>query len=184
MNQPIKTIAIYPENYQFESDYLPLISFKTEKQRNDAENYIKMKVDIFFRKILKIDNIDVVKSQVPYSKIITPEDFKAKNISYFYDNIVCDLDETPRDSEGQLNFPAKWGITFDEKCTPISVSYLSSKYKKPYKSPPHFEPYTYTHQNRYEWNYKYGTIDINGQPIFYYIYFTLQEILDAIRNND
>ena len=29
--------------------------------------------------------------------------------------------------------------------------------------------------------YRYGTIDMNGQPIFYYIYFTLQEILDEIK---
>lgn len=181
MNQEINNIAIYPENYQFESDYLPLISFKTEQQKASAEKYILTKVEIFFHKIIKI-NIDVNKSQIPYSKIITEKDFKPKEINYFYDNIFFDLGN--RNSKGELDFSPKWGITFDEKCAPISVSWLSPFYRKQKgkKYDPDFKLFCYSHQDSYEWNYKYGTIDINEKPIFYYIYFTLQELLDVIKN--
>lgn len=180
MNQDLN-IGVYPENYkiEFESDYLPLISFKTEQQKIVAEEYILNKVNIFFKEIIHI-NVDVAKSQISYPKIITQKDFKAKQIKYFYENIFYDLGQ--RNSKGKLNFSPKWGITFDKKCAPISVSYLSSTYRRDRSRlfNPQFCPFDCKKYFGYDWKLKYGTININGKPLFYYIYFTLQEILDQI----
>ncbi len=178
MTKEIKSIGIYSEIYEFESDYLPLISFKTEQQKDTIEKYIFTKVDIFFKNIIKI-NLNVEESQIIYSNTITEKDFKVKTISYFYDNIFFDLGK--RNPDNKLYFPPKWGITFDKKCAPIEVSYLASNFiVAPGSIPPNFTPYKYYHLD-YQWNYRYGTIDINGIPVFYYIYFTLQEILDVIQ---
>jgi hypothetical protein len=180
MNQEIKSIGIYPENCQFESNYLPLISFKTEQQKTSAEKYILIKVDRFFKQIIDID-IDVINSQINYSKLITEKDFSEKPIKYFYENIFDDIGQ--RNARGELYFSPKWGITFDEKCAPIQVSMLPRGYLKKYNGDsyyPSFKPFNSKYR-QWTWNYKYGTIDINGKPIFYYIHFTLQELLDVIR---
>ncbi|WP_337884488.1 hypothetical protein [Fischerella thermalis] len=177
MNEEIKSIGIYPEYYEFESDYIPLISFKTQQQKDTIEDYILTKADIFFKKIIKI-NIDVEASQITYHNTITEKDFRSKNISYFYENIFFDLDK--RDSDNKLDFSPKWGITFDEKIAPIEVSFLSPTFRVYSDSRPIFKPFYYDHLD-YKWNYRYGTIDINGTPVFYYIYFTLQELLDVIK---
>lgn len=181
MNKDLSIIGVYPENYQFESDYLPLIAFKTEQQKLSAEKYILNKVDIFFKEIVHIRVDDVAKSQISYPKIITQKDFQAKQIKYFYKNIFYDLGQ--RNSKGELNFSPKWGITFDEKCAPISVSWLSPRYRVNDRnsSLPKFKPFNYSYHSTYQFNYKYGIIDINKKPFFYYIYFTLQELLDAIK---
>jgi len=39
MNRDIKNVDVYNENLNFESDYLPLIAFKSEKQKNAVEQY-------------------------------------------------------------------------------------------------------------------------------------------------
>ncbi|MBD2015283.1 hypothetical protein H6F96_15050 [Microcoleus sp. FACHB-53] len=171
----MNNIDIYSENQQFESDYLPLISFKTQQQQARAEEYIFNKVDIFYEKIIKIKT-DIKKTHIAYPKIITEKDFTAKDIKYFYENILFDLGKRNH-INNKLDFAPKWGITFDEKCAPILMSWLSPKYRVYADSKPGYGifreddiPY-----------YRYGTIDINGTPIFYYIYFTLQELLDVIK---
>lgn len=180
MNQEIKSIDIYSENCVFESNFLPLISFKTEEQKNKAEEYILTKVGIFFDKIIKI-NIDVRQSQISYSKLITEKDFKVKSMKeYFYKYLFFDLGE--RKSDGKLDFSPKWGITFDKKCAPISVSWLSPRFRLG-RSKPSFTPLDCEKYLGYKENLHYGTIDINKKAIFYYIYFSLQEILDVIKNN-
>lgn len=181
MNEDIKSIGIYPENCQFESDYLPLISFKTKQQKDIAEQYILTKARVFFREIIKIE-IDVEKSQIIYPKMITETDFKIKSVSYFYENIFFDLGQ--RDADKKSGFFPKWGITFDEKCAPIKVMYLSRNYPFDPNSTnqPKLKFFQYSHRT-YEFSYRYGTLELNKQPIFYYIYFTLQEILDEIRRN-
>ncbi|MBD2207562.1 hypothetical protein H6G33_35090 [Calothrix sp. FACHB-1219] len=176
MTEEIKSIGIYSENYDFESDYLPLISFKTEQQKDTVEKYIFTKVDIFFKKIVNI-KLDVEKSQVIYCNTITEKDFKIKNISYFYENIFFELGK--RNHDNKLYFPPKWGITFDKKCAPIEVSFLPSNFRVNPGSKPKFSAFNYKYSD-YQWNYRYGTIDINSIPVFYYIYFTLQELLDVI----
>jgi hypothetical protein len=177
MNSDIKNVGIYNENFNFKSDYLPLIAFKSENQKNAVEEYILTKVDVFFKRIIKIE-IDVKKSQINYSNTITEKDFTKKPISYFYENIFVDLGKR---SAGKLDVSPKWGITFDQKCAPIEVSYLhpnSSSYRNYKKTP--FKRFEYNYSNK-KFYYRYGTIDINGKPIFYYIYFTLQEIIDVIK---
>jgi hypothetical protein len=178
MNPDIKNVGIYNENFNFESDYLPLIAFKSENQKNAVEKYILTKVDVFFKRIIKIE-IDVKKSQINYSNTITEKDFTKKPISYFYENIFVDLGKR---SAGKLDVSPKWGITFDQKCAPIEVSYLSPGYLR--TSPnyqPEFKPFEDDYYQNQKIYYRYGTIDINGKPIFYYIYFTLQEIIDVIK---
>jgi hypothetical protein len=179
MNPDIKNVDIYNENFNFESDYLPLIAFKSENQKNAVEEYILTKVGVFFKRIIQIE-VDVKKSQINYSKTITEKDFTKKPINYFYENIFVDLDK--RNCAGKLDVSPKWGITFDQKCAPIQVSYLSppnpSSYRNDKKT--QFKPFEYKYSNK-KFYYRYGTIDINGKPIFYYIYFTLQEIIDVIK---
>ncbi|MBO3461483.1 hypothetical protein G7B40_026525 [Aetokthonos hydrillicola Thurmond2011] len=175
------------QNLYFQSDYVPLISFKNKEQKDKAEKYIILEACDFFTNILKVD-IPVVQNQLASPQIITPRDFNTKKIKYFYEFLLHDLGE--REANGKLKVNIKWGITFDEECTPIQVAkhdihpqsrkiklkYLDSRIGRPrlpYRSHiPHLQYLPYR---------RYGTIDINGQPIFYYIYFTLQEILDAIK---
>lgn len=173
MNQYSQSLGICVD---LESDYIPFVSFKSQHHKDIAEKYITLKADILLNKILNL-NIDTVKSQISSLNLITDKDFKSKRTKYFYENIFADLGQ--RDSNNQLIFSPKWGITFDEKCAPISVSYLSPKFIPKYQSPT-FSPFEYRYID-YEWIYKYGTIDINEKPVFYYIYFTLQEILDEIK---
>lgn len=178
MNPDIKNVGIYNENFNFESDYLPLIAFKSENQKNAVEEYILTKVGVFFKGIIQIE-VDVKKSQINYSNTITEKDFTKKPISYFYENIFVDLGKR---STGKLDVSPKWGITFDQQCAPIEVSYLSPGYTR--NSPnyqPNFTRFRYNYYPNKKFYYRYGTIDINGKPIFYYIYFTLQEIIDVIK---
>ncbi len=178
MNPDIKNVGIYNENFNFKSDYLPLIAFKSENQKKAVEEYILTKVDVFFKRIIKIE-IDVKESQINYSHTITENDFIEKPISYFYKNIFVHLGKR---SAGKLDVSPKWGITFDQKCAPIEVSYLSPGYLR--NSPnyqPEFTPFGYNYSKNKKFYYRYGTIDINSKPIFYYIYFTLQEIIDVIK---
>jgi hypothetical protein len=163
------------EHLDFYSDYVPVISFKNKFQKDIIEKYILEEVKDFFKKV-EI-NLDVNKNQVPCQKTITEKDFKNSEkfkISYFYKTLFKDLGE--REPDGRLKAKIKWGITFDEKCVPSQLGYVNPSFTG-YKKPtikyvdPQGRPYR-----------RYGTIDINGSPVFYYIYFTLQEILDVIKD--
>ncbi|MBD2541044.1 hypothetical protein [Coleofasciculus sp. FACHB-SPT36] len=159
----LKIIQLQSENLGFYSNYVPLISFKNKKQKEATEDYILEQVKDFFKKVAI--ELDIDKNQLPYQKNITEEDFKKiDDISYFYENLFYDLGE--RGSDNKLKVKIKWGITFDEKCVPC---YLGSVNPGDGNSPD-------IKKER-----RYGTIDINGTPVFYYIYFTLQEILDVIK---
>ncbi|MCP2732523.1 hypothetical protein, partial [Limnofasciculus baicalensis] len=139
------------------------------------EEYILEEVKDFFQKV-EID-LDIHKDQLKYQKIITEKDFKDSEkvkISYFYENLFYDLGD--REPNGKLKAKIKWGITFDEKCAPIHLGYVD----------PSFRGYNKNLKIQYKDSQgrpyrRYGTIDINGSPVFYYIYFTLQEILDVIK---
>lgn len=155
-----------------------MISFKSEEQKNAVEQYIFTKVDVFFKCIIKKIDFDVKKYHINYSNTITEKDFTEKTISYFYENIFFDLGK--RNNAGKLDVSPKWGITFDQKCAPIEVSYLSPNFRVYQNSQPKFKRFEYDYWS-YKFHYRYGTIDINGKPIFYYIYFTLQEIIDVIK---
>jgi hypothetical protein len=153
----------------FQSDYVPLISFQNKDQKDAAEKYIFDEVKEFFEK-LKID-IDINENQLAYPKLITEEDFTKVKVDYFYETLFHDLERNP---QGKLEVKIKWGITFDEKCAPIKLAYLSPKYTG-------FHPELKFEDFQGRPHRRYGTIDINGTPVFYYIYFTLQEILDVIK---
>jgi hypothetical protein len=163
-------IGIHCEKLYFQSDYVPLISFKNQGQKEAAKKYIFEEVEEFFLK-LEIHDIDINKSQLPYPKNITEKDFTRIDIGYFYENLFYDLGKR---KDGKLENKIKWSITFDEKCTPCQIAGVSPNYSgneldikfEDSKGRPHR---------------RYGTIDINGTPVFYYIYFTLQEILDVIK---
>lgn len=184
MNPEIKSLDIYSDNYQFESDYFPLISLKNQDQKDAMEKYIFRKAEIFFEKIIQINTstLEVRRSYISYSKMITDIDFKKKKIKYFYENLFDDLMQ--RDSNNKLKFHPKWGITFDENCCPILTNYLSPKYipnNIRSKKSISYQPLVYRDYG-YPFTFqRYGTFDINGEPVFYYIYFTLQELLDEIK---
>ncbi|MBE9183504.1 hypothetical protein IQ270_01855 [Microcoleus sp. LEGE 07076] len=167
MNQKINIIGICPETLLFQSIYVPLISFQNEEQKKAAEDYITGEAKKFFDILLPDQEV----KPLAYPMLITELDFQKIDMRYFYENLFYDLERKP---DGKLEAKIKWGITFDEKCAPINLGYLSPKYDG-------YEPkikYTSSDGRPYR---RYGTIDINGKPVFYYIYFTLQEILDEIK---
>jgi hypothetical protein len=147
----------------FKSNYIPLISFKSQLERDRANDYILREVNDFFN-FIKL-NINLEESCFSYSISITSQDFLSKEntkIEYFYHKIFHDLGE--RDQEGKLIINTKWCPTFDIECAPIKIPQL------PIAPHPSCR--------------RFGTIDIRGKPVLYYIYFTLQEILDHIKNSD
>ena len=169
MIHELDVFGVRSEILVFQSDYVPLISFQNKDQKDAAEKYIFAEVKEFFEK-LEID-IDINETQLAYPKLITAEDFIKVEIEYFYETLFHDLERTPK---GKLEVKIKWGITFDEKCVPLQIGYLSPKYTGHHPELK-FEDFQGRPHRRY------GTIDINGTPVFYYIYFTLQEILDVIK---
>lgn len=189
MNHNSENIGIRSEqeNLYFQSDYVPLISFNNKKQKDYAESYILLEACDFFTNILKLD-IPVVQNQLASPQIITNKDFNTKEIKYFYEFLFHDLGE--RQPGGKLKVNIKWGITFDEECAPIQVAKhyfhpnsqeVKLKYFDSRKGRPRLLYRSYVPHQQYLQYRRYGTIDINGTPIFYYIHFTLQEILDAIK---
>jgi hypothetical protein len=186
MNIEIKILDIYSDNHELESDYLPLIFVKNHSQKDAVERYIFKKAEIFFREIISINDssFDVKQNYIPYSRMITDIDFKKKQIKYFYDTLFDNLGN--RDFNKKLIISPKWGITFDEKCCPILTSYLSPNYKRSNerRSSKSIDYKPLNYHNKYSGDFpfhRYGTIDINQKSIFYYVYFTLQEILDEVR---
>lgn len=171
MSYELDIIQLQSERLDFYSDYVPVISFKNKYQKDSVEEYILEEVKDFFEKV-EID-LDVKKSQLFYQKLIIEEDFKKVDISYFYENLFYDLGE--REPDGRLKAKIKWGITFDEKCVPSKLGYVDPSFTG-YKKLDIKDKDSQGRPYR-----RYGTIDINGTPVFYYIYFTLQEVLDVIK---
>ena len=167
MNQKINIIGICPETLLFQSSYVPLISFKNEEQKKAAEDYISGEANKFFDILLT----DQAVKPLAYPLLITEWEFKKIDMIYFYENLFYDLERKP---DGKLEAKIKWGITFDEQCAPLNLGYLSPFYDG-------FEPKIAYKNSNGDPHRRYGTIDINGKPVFYYIYFTLQEILDVIK---
>lgn len=167
MNQKINIIGICPETLLFQSSYVPLISFKNEEQKKAAEDYITREANNFFKILLKAQEV----KPLAYPLLITELDFKKIDMSYFYENIFYDLERKP---DGKLEAKIKWGITFDLKCAPIELIYVSSESRG-------FDRKIAEKNAKGHSQRRYGTIDINGKPVFYYVYFTLQEILDVIK---
>ena len=175
---------VYENETEVRSNYIPIISFATQETKNSAESYILSEAKIFFRDILKIHKPVQL---VPYLETVTFKDFNQVEIDYFYNTLFSDLGE--KDTDGKLVRKLKWSVSFDEEMTPIQVAYLSPSYSKEpeYAKPsvldrrpdrPHF---SYRPHRPYLNYRKYGYISANGKPIFYYLYFTLQEILDALK---
>ncbi|MBL1210525.1 hypothetical protein [Geminocystis sp. GBBB08] len=152
-------------NNNFTSKYVPFISFQDNEQKQKGNYYILRTVENCFRTIqVKIPNL--ISSYLDYSKLITDLDFndyKNINISYFYDKFFFDLGD--RDENNKLIIPIKWTVTFDINYTPIKVPELIIP-------------------NSGNLCRHFGTIDVGGTPILYYIYFTMQEILNTIRDNE
>lgn len=167
MNQKINIIGICPETLLFQSVYVPLISFKNEEQKKAAEDYIMGEAKNFFDILLQAQEVKLL----AYPLLITELDFEKIDMRYFYENLFYDLE---RNYNGKLEAKIKWGITFDEKCAPLNLGYLSPFYDG------NDAKIKYTNSDGRP-HRRYGTIDINGKPVFYYIYFTLQEILDVIK---
>ncbi|MBE9255810.1 hypothetical protein IQ217_18665 [Synechocystis salina LEGE 00031] len=149
------------ENEVLKSNYVPLISFQNEAQRKNATNYILEQVEIFFKDI-QVDIPNLIESYFPYSQSIIHKEFSKVGIEYFYDNLFYDLGEKKEDREdnGRLKVKVKWCITFHIDSTPIQVPQLKIPNSDLCRS--------------------FGTIDILGTPILYYVYFTLPEILNII----
>ncbi len=182
MNNP-DIFGVFDGNAISDSSYIPLISFHSQEQKEIAEVYIQREADDFFGNIL---NIDPLPQCIPYSKTINWQDFNKVEIEYFYKTLFFDL--CNRDSSGKLISNLKWGVTFDAEIAPITTAYmnpLSSRdeeaklsYLDIRKNRPSLH---YQTQNRFPLYRRYGVITLNGEAVFYYLYFTMQEILDAIK---
>lgn len=160
-----------PKNSDFESDYVPFITLKNEHQKNVVENYIYQEIANFMNKILAPG---IEWEVLPYSKLITDKDFKKVKIKYFYENLLTDW---KRKENNELTIKIKCGITFDTKCVPME-GYVSQSDST--GDAENTKTLTLDAENKIPYR-KFGTIDINGYPVFYYIYFTIQEILDVIK---
>jgi hypothetical protein len=179
-----KIFGIFAQNGEICSSHIPFISFLTQEQRDDAELYISTEAELFFRDILKINEPT---EMIPYAKTISYQDFMQVNIKVLYNTLFFNLGE--RDFENKLIKKLKWGVTFDEELTPIQVadhpqffSGSSDEERLSYLDRREGRPRTpYRSHNSYISYRKYGFISINGEPIFYYLHFTLQEILDALK---
>jgi hypothetical protein len=160
-------IGIIVNSKEIKSNYVPLISFKNQQEKQVAESYVINKVDEFFKEIEEVNIPNIVDAQLPYSKSITIEDFSSQNtkIEYFYKNLFSDLEE--RDKDGKLKLKIKWCITFDINFAPIEVPQIRI-------------PSPDGRDCRDSLYRRFGTIDIRGTPVLYYIYFTLQEIIDVV----
>lgn len=157
-------IGVIVNSQEFKSSYIPLISFKNKQEIEVAEKYIINKVEEFFNIMGKFNIPNINDARLPYSKSITVEDFSSQTtkIEYFYKNLFSDLEE--RDNNGKLKLKIKWCITFDIQFAPIEVPQIRI---------PSSDGQSYLSR-------RFGTIDIRGTPVLYYIYFTLQEIIDVI----
>ena len=82
-----------------DSDYLPLITFKTINQKEAVENYIISEAKDFFINILKI-NDELI--QIPYPNLITKQDFNTRDIKDFYNILFYDLDQRHSNSNRKL----------------------------------------------------------------------------------
>jgi hypothetical protein len=182
MNNP-DIFDVFDGDIIFDSSYIPLISFHNQDQKEIAEIYIQKEADDFFENILKIDPLPQC---IPYYKTINCQDFTKVKIEYFYETLFFDLCE--RDSSGKLISNLKWGVTFDAEIAPITTAYmnpLSSRneeaklsYLDIRKNRPSIH---YPTQNSSPLYRRYGVITLNEEAVFYYLYFTMQEILDAIK---
>lgn len=178
MNNP-DVFGVFDGNVTSASSYIPLISFHSQEQKEIAELYILKEADDFFVNILKIDS--QIKC-IPYSETISWQDFSKTEIEYFYKTLFFDLCE--RDSSGKLINKLKWGVTFDAEIAPIQIAYLAGneEVKLSYLDSRNGRTsLRYHSQNRFPLYRRYGVITLNGEAVFYYLYFTLQEILDAIK---
>ena len=164
-------IGITTDCLKLKSDYMPYILFNNIEQQKIAEEYIIKEVSHFFKTFVKEQIDDIARARIPTPYLITDYDFLNVDIKYFYEILFCDLGK--RNKQNKLITQIKWGAIFDERCTPIEIAYLSKNYQG---DDPKLKKFNDNRRYR-----KYGTIDINGTPIFYYIYFTVQEILNAIR---
>ena len=93
MSHETDIIGIIAENLPFQSNYIPLISFKNEEQKKAAEKYIIEEANRFFSEIFWLSAQKV--RQLPYPMLITELDFKKVDISYFYENLFYDLERKP-----------------------------------------------------------------------------------------
>lgn len=171
-----ENFTTFPQSVEIKSNFIPLIAFKTIKQKETVESYIKKEAEDFFVNILNISSY----VQISYPKLITKQDFRQIHIKEFYKNLFSDLGE--RDGDNRLVINLKWGITFDEENTPIQIKSKNEETIYDHRLNRPIITYRPHYQNLLPYR-KYGTIDINGTPVFYYLYFTFQEILDVIKTD-
>jgi hypothetical protein len=173
MNNP-SIFGTYNGNNGVFSSYIPFISFSTQEYKYMAEAYVMREADLFFKNILKIENSVQL---IPYLETITWKNFNQVKITYFYNTLFFDLGE--RDNHGKLMKKLKWGVAFDEELTPIQVA-ESIEGRLNYSDRRDVRR-SYCPRKPFLDYRKYGFISVNGEPVFYYLYFTLQEILDALK---
>ena len=130
------------------SSYVPYLSFGKNTPRIVTKDFIEPKIQKFFR-VRKIEKYDLIDAK----KYISDLDFQKVDISYFYENILADIEK----QSGNVHHTIKYCITFDEEVT-----------KK------------YCDQA----NIKYDEILLNQEPIFYFIYVDLKDIMSFLRQQD
>jgi hypothetical protein len=182
MNNP-DIFGIFDGNAIYDSRYIPLISFHSQEQKEMAEVYIQREANDFFENILQINPPPQC---IPYSKTINWQDFNKVDIEYFYETLFFDL--CKRDPIGKLISNLKWGVTFDAEIAPITTAYMNPLSSRNEESKLSYsdshrgrQSLRYHPQNHFPLYRRYGVITLNGEAVFYYLYFTMQEILDAIK---
>lgn len=141
------------------------ITVYSDDEAKRIHSYINQEVEYFFHDVVK----ETPTGYIPYELSMAPaSDLKVlksqkEHSNWFYDQIFCDFGE--RDQHGKLVRKLKFFITLDEESSPMQIKHFGQRGADPRR---------------------YGTIDVGGgtmkeHRVCYIVYFTLQELLNAMK---
>lgn len=126
-------------------------------QLKDGENVKEQFIKPIVKRFFRAMNIDVNDcKEIASNSEISDKDFNRQGVDYFYENIFDDIKKT---KEGKIEFSVKYCITLDKtNCT------------KPCQCD--------------EKEILYDVILLNTQPVFYFIYISIEDIFAFLRKEN
>jgi hypothetical protein len=161
-----KTTIEFAENTKsYLSDLVPRIAFQNPAYQSIAENYLSSESRIVLDLLLGKDaRVEPLK----YADSFFVSEFRRIPIDKIYELLFSELGE--RDTFGRLVPRIRWCITFDLESAPNKLFKVSPAYKGFQDRDKHSSEIR-----------NFGTVEINGLPVLYIIYFKLEEILNFIK---
>jgi hypothetical protein len=161
------TIELAENTKSYLSDLVPRIAFRNTAYQSIAENYLSSKSRMVLELLL---GKDARVEPLEYSNSFFVSEFGQIPIDKIYELLFSGLGE--RDTCGRLVPRIRWCITFDLESAPNKLFEVSPAYKG-------FQGLD-KHSSEIR---NFGTVEINGSPVLYIIYFKLEEILDYIKKH-